>query len=421
MRRGVFSLMLLTMLFSFLFCVPVSFSASLDSLVYKLEVDLKSGKSSGVIREDVAQIEKKKKSLPVIHIPELNYLLQKNVEPVPSSKLSIFESVLCVIQPIKVYSTCGLAVLSLFTVLFFFQQFRKSFYLGQLLVFFFSVLMLFLLFGGNYVVLTVLFAFCGVLLFSFRKWRFVYFYSALFVIFLGCAVGGDFLKYMMESPAELFTIKVNRDWYAPDFLVEKAFASAERQKIEKLSNRISWGNYTVVLDLEKLLKRANSKEERAVLLNNLGVVYFMKGKLEKARNLFAEALREQRLPIIEYNLFLTRSALLDTTVRVGRLASKIGNLPLIAKGIPIPVHLNPSSEEASLYVVVLPYLLCAFLGFGLGVLILKFVPVSYGFFREDVLRIPGSVSFVNAELRPFVVIPLFVTAVNFLLGVLMCS
>jgi hypothetical protein len=83
------------------------------------------------------------------------------------------------------------------------------------------------------------------------------------------------------------------------------------------------------------------------------------------------------------------------------------------------MHLYPS--RVSFFSVLLPHLISVVLGLILGMLILRFIPINYGYFREDILKVPGTVSFINAEMKPFVVLPLFVTALNLLFGVLMCS
>ncbi|WP_283399885.1 hypothetical protein [Desulfurobacterium pacificum] len=411
--------MLLLITFNFFF-LRSAFSSSLDELVYKLERDLKANKSSVVINEDVSCILKKKGELPVIYVPELNYLTGREIEKLPSTELSLFVRILKVIQPLKVYSLCGLVILAFFSVLFFFQQVKKFGYWVQVFVVAFLLLVFFLILEEKFLLLLFLFACSGVFLFSFKKWNFVYFYFGLLAVLGCCVVGEGFLERLINSPAEEFTVKVDRDWYAPDYLVEEAFGGFPiRAEIEKLTNRISWGNYTVAFRLRNLLKKVSNSEEKVVLLNDLGVISFMEGKLEKARKLFSEALREKRASIVEYNLFLTRSAMLDTSVNAGRLADKIRNIPLIAKGIPIPMHLYPS--RVSFFSVLLPHLISVVLGLILGMLILKFIPINYGYFREDILKVPGTVSFINAEMKPFVVLPLFVAALNLLFGVLMCS
>ncbi len=419
MKKRNFSLTLLLLLFS-LFLLKPAFSSSLDGALYKLEQDIKSGKSSAVIAEDIRCVLKVKKELPVVRVPELNYLTAKKIEEIPSTKLLFLMKILRILQPLKVYSLCVLLILAFFSVLFFFQQLKNFGYWKQIFVAVFLSLVVFSVWREEFLILIFLFGTFGVFLASFKKKNFTYFYFGMFALFVCCVTGEDFVQSLITSPAEEFTVKVGRDWFAPDYLVERAFDGfEERVQIEKLTNRVSWGNYTVVAKLKKFLEKVGDSEEKMVLLNDLGVVSFMKGDFGKAKEFFSKALKEKHNPIVEYNLFLTRSALLDTSVDMKHLADKIGNVPSIAKGIPITVHLYP--ERVSFVSVFFPYLVSLVLGIAFGAFVLRISPIDYGYFKGDILKVPGAVSFVNAELELFVVLPFFVTALNLLLGVLMCS
>ncbi len=125
MKKRNFSLTLLLLLFSLFLLKPV-FSSSLDGALYKLEQDIKSGKSSAIVTEDIKCVLKVKKELPVVRVPELNYLTAKKIKEIPSTKLSFLMKILRILQPLKVYSLCVLLILAFFSVLFFFQQLKTA-------------------------------------------------------------------------------------------------------------------------------------------------------------------------------------------------------------------------------------------------------------------------------------------------------
>ena len=96
---------------------------SLDSLMLKLESDI-AGNRQEEVKRDIEKILELKKQLPVNHIPELNYLLNREVDRIPPTRIHRLKESLYYLTPVYrgVYMVTFLLVF--YTFIYYFQQIR---------------------------------------------------------------------------------------------------------------------------------------------------------------------------------------------------------------------------------------------------------------------------------------------------------
>jgi tetratricopeptide (TPR) repeat protein len=413
MRIGKVLLALFLVLFS-----VTARGESLSSLVQKLESDIRDKKSSAVIKKDVEKILKAKEHLPVNYVPELNYLLEKKVEKLPPTKLSKFKKILYYSNLLSkaVYSV--LFFLVFYTILFYFQQIEGSGRKKLLLTLSFLIILTVSLFVGG-VFLFLFSASVSVLLNLKMEKKNTAIVSSLCIllIFFYHTFEKNVILYL-KSPKTLYTLKVERDGYVPEYLIEQAVDGSLAKRIEKASNLLALGDFRAVSTLKKLKGSVTDPELRAIILNNLGYYYFMKGKYEIAENHFLNSINSHPSPFAKYNLYLAYSALLKVN-KAAKLKEELEKDDFFfMKAIPLVIHVPVSFSDFYLplkeFVVIL-------LGLSLGFLITYLLPIRLGSYEPQLLKIPGVTSYINGNFSFFVAIFILVLLTNYLLGRAVCS
>ncbi|RUM45395.1 MAG: hypothetical protein DSY35_00820 [Desulfurobacterium sp.] len=413
MRIGKIFLALFVVLFS-----VTARGESLSSLVQKLESDIRAKKSTAVIEEDVKKVLSAKEHLPVNYVPELNYLLKKEVEKVPSTSLSGVKKSLYYLGLLSktVYSVLFLLVF--YTFLFYFQQVEGSGRKRLLLTLGALSLPVISLFSGN-LSLFIFSASLSVLLNVKMEKKRTAIFSSLFILFLFLyhAFEENALSYL-KNPKTLYSLKVERDGYVPEYLIEEAVDGSLARKIEKASNLLALGDFKAVEALKKLEGTVTDPKLRAIVLNNLGYYYFMKAKYKRAEKYFLNSIKLDPSPFAKYNLYLAYSALLKVN-EATKLKNELEKDDFFfLKATPLVVHVPVSSFS---YYFPLKELLALLVGLAVGFGVIHFLHLRLGSYEPQLLRIPGIIGYINGNFVFFIAVFLLVLLSNYLLGRAVCS
>ncbi|TCK04528.1 tetratricopeptide repeat protein [Phorcysia thermohydrogeniphila] len=407
----------LLVLFFVLFSVTAK-GEPLNSLLLKLESDIRAKKNTAVIEKDVKKILDAKEHLPVNYVPELNYLLGREVEKVPPTSLSRIKEGLYYFSQLSraIYAVLFLVVF--YTFLFYFQQVEGSGRKKLLLTFTSLVVPVVSLFVGG--VSLFLFSASVAVLLNFRvekKKTAVATFLCILFIFLYHAFEKNAISYL-KSPKTLYSLKVERDGYVPEYLIDLALEGELAKKVEKASNLLAVGDFKAADTLKKLKDTVSDSKLKAVILNNLGYYYFMKGKYKLAENYFSASLRLDPSPFTKYNLYLAYSALLEVN-KAAELKNELEKDEFFfMKAVPLVIHVPVPSYG---FYFPLKELFIALLGAALGALIIQFLPVRLGSYEPQLLRIPGITSYINGSLTFFVAVFVLVLVANYILGRTVCS
>jgi len=391
---------------------------SVYNLLLKLEEDLKSGKPKSAILSDLKQIEKAKASLPVSYIPDLNYLMGSQVEKIPSTELTFLKNLAYYIYPLEVALKVFLFLLLFYTFIFYFQNTEIQPLMKRVLtvagvsflVFSFVVnigSLIYVVIGFGFILLAVL-----------KKKRLsLYLLLAASLLFISQVVYDNAFQ-RVKSDNLLYYIKVSRDGYAPDYLIEKVFIDGKSSTVESVTSQLALGRVDAVKRLENL--KFSDPLRQSIVLNDYGYVYFLLGDFKRALSLFESAFRLYPSPELKYNLYLTYSSLLKLE-EANRLKDE-----LIKKGIsveklpPVPVLIHLSAPLPG-YVFPFGYLIGFLLGILAGVVFARFYLATFGNFEPELLLVPGMRAFINSRVRHIFLVSLIVFLVNIILGRLICS
>ncbi len=385
---------------------------SLKGALLKFENDLKAGAPKEIILKDLKEIENLKRNYPVYHLPEVNYLTGKEVEKVPLSDVGLLKKVYLFASPFENALKATLIFLAFYLLLFYVQGTNLKLNLKRYLSLLITVsLLLSAVFNLN----SLLFFLGGLVVsFSFsvgRRYLSVFILGAL--LFLSVLI---FLKenisYLLASPSYLYSLKVERDGYSPEYLISKAIPSQLSKEIETITSSFALGDFSGFKKLKEV--EPNSSYLKAVVYNDLGYFYFYKGDYNRALSEFKKALIYYSSPAIQFNLYLAYSSLLEFDKANVIKKQLLKDNPDILKALPVPLLLHVKVRD---FKISLPYLLI----FSLitGVVLGSFVSsrVSFkAFLEESFLRFPGMVKFINSDYRPFVVLFLLCLFANFLIG-----
>ncbi|WP_456455351.1 tetratricopeptide repeat protein [Thermovibrio sp.] len=385
---------------------------SLKGALLKFENDLKAGAPKEIILKDLKEIENLKRNYPVYHLPEVNYLTGKEVEKVPLSDVGLLKKVYLFASPFENALKATLIFLAFYLLLFYVQGANLKLNLKRYLSLLITVsLLLSAVFNLN----SLLFFLGGLVVsFSFsvgRRYLSVFILGAL--LFLSVLI---FLKenisYLLASPSYLYSLKVERDGYSPEYLISKAIPSQLSKEIETITSSFALGDFSGFKKLKEV--EPNSSYLKAVVYNDLGYFYFYKGDYNRALSEFKKALIYYSSPAIQFNLYLAYSSLLEFDKANVIKKQLLKDNPDILKALPVPLLLHVKVRD---FKISLPYLLI----FSLitGVVLGSFVSsrVSFkAFLEESFLRFPGMVKFINSDYRPFVVLFLLCLFANFLIG-----
>jgi len=395
----------------------VAKSPSIKQLLLQLEEKIREGDTRESIELTVEEILRAKENYPVFYLPELNYLMKKEVEKVPPSELTTVKELLFALEPFKRALETILFVLLFYTFIFYFQHIdadpgrKKAITLGVVLLLAATVVLnlwpLFFFLAG-FGTLTAL---------EIKKRR-----TALGLFLGSCCLIFSFgatenLADLVRSPQLLYNIKVSRDGYAPEYLVNEVL-TGEGKSLEVITSNLALGELNEAYKLNGIETR--DPLLKGIALNDWGYYYYMKGEFEKALKNFEAAKELIDSPVVLFNLYLTYSALLEVDkanqIKKELLAKEI-DIPT-ALSTPLLIHVPPKDDVLKLPLIPVLFFI---LGLGFNIVFERLV----GFYAENInpqiLTIPGMKSFINSQFKPFVLVFFLVLIANFLLGRAVCS
>ncbi len=397
---------------------PASTIPSVYNLLQKLEEDIKAGKSAEVIKSEVKKIEKAKKVLPVSYVPELNYLVSPAIEEIPPGKITFFKKLIYYLYPLEVSLKVFLFLILFYTFVFYFQNTEIS-PLGRRILTLAGIVLLSVSFVLNVCPLIYFLLGFGLILIAVlkRKKLLVYFSAAVLMLFFSHTLQEN-VSLLLRSNSFLYEVKISRDGYAPQYLVNSVLKKEEDATLEQITSDLALGKLDSVSLLKKL--KFSDNLHRAIKLNDLGYFEFLHGNFKKALLLFKKAYTLYPSSELEYNLYLTYSSLLkfDKANRVKK--------DLLSRGIhleklpPVPVLMHipaPIPEYEFPFVNLLGFLL----GIFSGVLFTRYFLAGLGSFEPELLLVPGMKSFINSRFKHIITITVAVFIINIILGKLICS
>ncbi len=385
---------------------------SLKGALLKFERDLKSGAPKEVLANDLKEIRSLKRVYPVYYLPELNYLTGKEIEKVPSSYITFLRKLYFFGASLENALKVVLLSLAFYLFLFYIQGIGLSLSLKRLFSF---LLVVFLLLATVVNLSPLLFLLGGLAVsFSFSVGR-----RYLSFFLLGALLSLSFLISLKEnlsslltSPSYLYSLKVERDGYCPEYLISEAVSSEIPKEIEFITNSFALGDFSSVKKLKSI--KPKSPYLKAVVYNDLGYFYFYKGDFKKALNVFKEALNYYKSPVIQFNLYLTYSSLLKFNKANAIRRKLLKDNPNILKALPVPLLLHVKGKSFKLF---LPYLSLFSLvcGIALGFFVSSKVTFALPL-EESFLKFPGMLSFINQRYHPFLVLFFVSLLLNLLIG-----
>jgi len=406
-------------LFLLLFNASASGAApSIKELLLKLELDLKRGAPKQEIEKKVEEIKRAKESYPVYYIPELNYLLKKEVESIPKTNISLMKKVLFYTEPLKRSVEVLVFFLLFYTLIFYFQhtglepEKKKFLTLAAILALASSVIL-------NFWYGFLFFCGLGAVIALFIKKKRTALVLLLGGVFLAFTYGlTQNLSSLIQSPQLLYSVKVERDGYAPEYLIERAIPFKLHRKVELVTTDLALGELEAAAELKKIETRDTYL--KGIIYNDLGYAAFMRGNLKEALTYFKKASQLLQSPVILFNLYLTYSSLLmlEEAGKVKARLLEVGGSSLKASSIPLLIHVKAPETKSSLPLLLIASVL-------LGALTAPLIYRALGFYVEQinsgVLQIPGMISFLNSRPRFFVIIFTVSLVINYALGKAVCN
>jgi len=390
---------------------------SVKSLVYKLEADIKNHRPRSVVQRDVGKILKAKEQLPINYVPELNYLLREDVEKIPSTEITKLKTLVRAILPVESGAKILIFLLTFYSFILFFQRVDLNVWIKRFLTLF-SVCALALSAFLNFSLL--LFFLLGVNLFLLYRLKKIKFLFALIVsglLVYSATVVKEFSLELVKSPKFLYALKIERDGYAPPFLIERALGKGPKALLEEATCDLSLGSLGSVERVRKLA--FSSPKLKAVKFNDLGYVEFLKKRYRRALTYFEKAYFFSKDYQILYNLYLTHSALLDVE-EANRIRSKLEEKFNFSNAPPSPLLVHVPVGNVVEWDFHLPLLVSVLLGGFLGFVLVKVAPSGLKL-DEKVLLIPGMKPFLGDRLYVFVVVSVTGVVLNALAGLLLCK
>ena len=421
MRRLGSFLPLLILLFSFLQLPALSAEPpNVKKLLLEVEKGVKEGKGTAELMPLVKRIEEAKAELPFRHLPELNYLLEKEIENLPETKLlAAYRFEYFLVSAKRAFTSLNFVLLFL-CFLFFSQQlnFSPPVRNGISVV---LLTLLFLTFGFNSVPLVLFLSGAG-LTFSVLVGKrisasFLLISSLLFLLVY--QVERNVLNYF-KNPSVAYSLKLSRDGYSPDYMVDLAYKSPLERKVEKLTNGLALGDLGVSKELNSLLKRAGAPKVKAVILNDLGFISYYRGRYEEALSYFKEAAKLWNVPEFLFNQYLMYSITLNFK-EAEAVRKKLEGTEFKVEGLkPIPqlVHLPLPSPGWSLNLSLLfSFIAGAVVMFFVG----KVLTVRTFLVEPNLLLVPGMRDFLRDRPYKLLLVPALVFLSNLILGRLLCG
>ncbi len=391
---------------------------SVYDLLLKLENDLKEKQPQHVIASDIVKIKKAEEIFPVSHIPELNYLTGSTVENIPSTEISLLKNLTYFLKPLEVSLKTFLFLLLFYSFIFYFQsvdihptvkKLITPVVVGLTILPFLveNPLLMYLASGIGLIIMLIL-----------KKEKIaLYLLIGLFLLIIAQTADENALV-RLNSRSFLYTVKIERDGYAPHYLIKQIFQDSHKAILETVTSDLALGKLDAISDLKNF--STEDPTLKAILLNDYGYVAFLKGNYRKALSFFEKALKIFPAPQLEYNLYLTYSSLLkldkanqlkEKLLKEGILLEKLPPIPLI-------FHVPATPPE---YVFPIGILLGFSVGLTAGFLITRLLPETSGKIDPELLLIPGIKDFINSRVKFPAIVSILVLLINLTLGRLLCS
>ena len=391
--------------------------SSLYDLILKLENDLRERKNSSEIAKDIVLIKEAKRKLPVSHIPELNYLVNPEIEKIPPSQITTLKRLIFHLPPASAALKVFIFLTLFFALLTYLQSTsfqpipkRVSTVIG-------TTILTTVFITNKSILIFFMSGFGLVLLLALKKNRWSIYFSVAILTLLALQTLYENASLRLKSEEVLYSIKVERDGYVPHHLIDRVL-KGNKAKVEKVTSDLALGKLSSVLKLKDI--EINSPLEKALILNDYGYVEFLKGNYQKALNYFKTAVKIYPTMQIKYNLYLAYSSLLRIE-DADRLKKELLDMGIFVEKLPpIPILIHIPVATPGL---IFPIKLTAGLILGLlgGLIFIRFLVVNPRNFDPDLLLFPGIKSFINDNIRPFILISIIISAVNFFLGRMICS
>ncbi len=344
-------------------------AAGIDFWLSNLERGVATSNQT-LIAQSLQKIEGLKQKTSVEHIPEINLLLEKNIESVPKSEVASTRKAFFIADSISMASLSVVILLSMAGGLFFIDSVRvltsaKPFAALAFIAF----CLLAALTKSPYLVGIAGGLSAGGLL-TIRRKRFfgilLLVFSAVFAVSFSAET---FLLSRTNSQRFLLIEKNKRDGYSPFFLI--ASLPEEQQKYEAMATRTAVGNYSQ--DYASLIDSASDPKLKAVALNNYGVKLFSEKRYKEALTKFLNASQIVSHPKIYYNLFLTYNALLEPDKAVS-LTKFFENKVDILKTVPIALHVTDIYTSAQSGKIILSHIFVFFASILAGAILSMLIP-----------------------------------------------
>jgi len=311
---------------------------TLDKAVLKLENDISLGKKGKVISSDLESIRTLREDLPVRNIPELFYLLDGKGFKFDRGKINSYEKYLSILHFSVSILMPLIVLLSLYSSIFFIHSLRLREGVRNAIAFAFVLMFLVALILKGYF-LFIVFSLAAAFQLCAKKVKL----ASVFVILVSALVlvqsGEKSILSFLLSDENLLCLKLERDGYAPEFLIEKESNKLYRD-FELIANRQAFGYLNLREELEKLGKATSDVRLKAAVYNNIGFEYYRMKDFDKALDYFKRSNKLFENPKVMYNIYLTYASKLDFRNAEKVLKSLKGGVPEKLKPVPILIHIS---------------------------------------------------------------------------------
>ena len=390
--------------------------SSIKEAISQLENDLKENKNPEKIKRDLDKILNLKNHFPVKHIPEVNYLINKEIEEIPSTVLTNFSKISFLLLPLRNGALIVNFILCLLSAIYI-NQFLKISGIYRLSFTLISTIILISILILNFqpLILFISGITAGVI-YKLGKKR-----IPLLLLLTGTLVlisqnTINFFSNLSQNPTYLYNLKVERDGYLPDYLIDRAIKEKNAKFLEKVTNNLALGGVSYIGNLKEL--KLNEPKLRQIYFNDLGYTEFLKGNYAEALKYFKKALSIRENKYILYNLYLTYSSLLSIK-KADEIKKKlnqnlnISNLPPVPLLIHVPVEVNFQ----------IPSPVCLFLlliGIPLGYIISEKILQKKLEFNSKIASILWMREFLRDRIKIFFLILSVSVFINLIMGILSC-
>jgi len=334
MKMGRLSSNLLKAIFLSLALTVSSLSMTLDAALLKLERDISLNASSSVISRDVERVRAVLNDVPVGNVPEVFYLTGDERFMEKGGRISVYRRLLGVSHVFLSALTVVCVVLSAYLSILFLQSLPFEEGIRNTLTLLFLIILAVLLVARSHY-LPALFSFSASAGFALKRYRL----SALTVLFSvllisAWSVEGTLSGYLFSKRA-LLQFKLERDGYAPPFLIESV-KDPDLRRFEEIANRQSFGYLNLAKEYERLKTPPSLKP---AVLNNIGVDLYRRKNFNKALRYFKKAYHLSKSPKILYNVYLTYLSKLDFE-NANRISKQLRKVPSGIKTVPFVMHVS---------------------------------------------------------------------------------